>query len=54
MRMASYTPQMVKFEIHGAGYRHAASVGPSRRNPPAAFKVFVDLAREISRAAKRG
>lgn len=27
---------------------------PSRRNPPAAFKVFVDLAREISRAAKRG
>lgn len=26
---------------------------PSRRNPPAAFKVFVDLAREISRAANR-
>lgn len=27
---------------------------PSRRNPPAAFKVFVDLARELSRAAKQG
>lgn len=25
---------------------------PSRRNPPAAVKVFVDLARELSRAAK--
>ncbi|MXO49720.1 LysR family transcriptional regulator [Erythrobacter gaetbuli] len=25
---------------------------PSRRNPPAAFKVFVDLAREISRASR--
>lgn len=24
---------------------------PSRRNPPAAFKVFVDLARELSRSA---
>lgn len=24
---------------------------PSRRNPPAAFKVFVDLARELARAA---
>ena len=27
---------------------------PSRRNPPAAFKVFVDLARERSRACRRG
>lgn len=26
---------------------------PSRRNPPAAIKVFVDLARELSRAAKQ-
>lgn len=26
---------------------------PSRRNPPAAFKVFVDLARELARAAKK-
>lgn len=25
---------------------------PSRRNPPAAFKVFVDLARELARAAR--
>lgn len=25
---------------------------PSRRNPPAAFKVFVDLARELARSAK--
>lgn len=25
---------------------------PSRRNPPAAFKVFVDLARERARAAR--
>ncbi|MCA1199647.1 LysR family transcriptional regulator [Sphingomonas sp. R647] len=27
---------------------------PSRRNPPAAFKVFVDLARERSRAFRHG
>lgn len=27
---------------------------PSRRNPPAALKVFVDLARERARAAERG
>lgn len=27
---------------------------PSRRNPPAAFKVFVDLARERSRAYRHG
>ena len=27
---------------------------PSRRNPPAAFKVFVDLARELARASKVG
>jgi len=27
---------------------------PSRRNPPAAFKVFVDLARERSRASQHG
>jgi DNA-binding transcriptional LysR family regulator len=27
---------------------------PSRRNPPAAFKVFVDLARERSRAFRQG
>ncbi|MEN7536653.1 LysR family transcriptional regulator [Aurantiacibacter flavus] len=27
---------------------------PSRRNPPAAFKVFVDLARELARASKLG
>lgn len=27
---------------------------PSRRNPPAAFKVFVDLARERSRASRHG
>jgi DNA-binding transcriptional LysR family regulator len=26
---------------------------PSRRNPPAAFKVFVDLARELARSARR-
>lgn len=26
---------------------------PSRRNPPAAFKVFVDLARELSRASRQ-
>ncbi len=26
---------------------------PSRRNPPAAFKVFVDLARELARAARK-
>mgnify|MGYP000521865547 CR=1 FL=1 len=25
---------------------------PSRRNPPAAFKVFVDLARELSRSSR--
>ena len=25
---------------------------PSRRNPPAAFKVFVDLARELARSAR--
>lgn len=24
---------------------------PSRRNPPAAFRIFVDLARELARAA---
>ncbi|OYX66156.1 MAG: LysR family transcriptional regulator [Sphingomonadales bacterium 32-64-17] len=27
---------------------------PSRRNPPAAFKVFVDLARELARSARAG
>lgn len=27
---------------------------PSRRNPPAAFKVFVDLARELARASRSG
>ncbi|WP_422025968.1 LysR substrate-binding domain-containing protein [Roseovarius sp.] len=27
---------------------------PSRRNPPAAFKVFVDLARELARTARSG
>lgn len=27
---------------------------PSRRNPPAAFKVFVDLARELARSARGG
>jgi len=27
---------------------------PSRRNPPAAFKVFVDLARELARSARDG
>lgn len=27
---------------------------PSRRNPPAAFEVFVDLARELSRATRSG
>ncbi|BBC72009.1 LysR family transcriptional regulator [Altererythrobacter sp. B11] len=26
---------------------------PSRRNPPAAFRVFVDLARELARASRR-
>ncbi|MBU2339637.1 MAG: LysR family transcriptional regulator [Alphaproteobacteria bacterium] len=26
---------------------------PSRRNPPAAFKVFVDLARELARSARK-
>ncbi len=26
---------------------------PSRRNPPAAFKVFVDLARELARSSSR-
>jgi DNA-binding transcriptional LysR family regulator len=26
---------------------------PSRRNPPAAFKVFVDLARELARSARQ-
>ena len=25
---------------------------PSRRNPPAAFKVFVDLARELARSSR--
>jgi DNA-binding transcriptional LysR family regulator len=25
---------------------------PSRRNPPAAFKVFINLARELSRARR--
>lgn len=27
---------------------------PSRRNPPAAFKVFVDLARELARSSRPG
>lgn len=27
---------------------------PSRRNPPAAFKVFVDLARELARSSRNG
>ena len=27
---------------------------PSRRNPPAAFKVFVDLARELARSSRSG
>lgn len=27
---------------------------PNRRNPPAAFKVFVDLAREMARASHKG
>ena len=27
---------------------------PSRRNPPAAFRVFVDLARELARSSGKG